>query len=346
MDPSGARAVNAVPRLDAGRWRRCLVLVLLLSLAAAALAGCAGTPEPQESVRPSQDTDATPHGAIAHATAKTFARSVYPRASGTWGEIKAREFVLGTFQQYDYHPRLQEFIFEHRGDKLHSANVIAVKEGESADRIVVGAHYDAVAVGGEGYMDNGSGVGLLLELAARLKSVSTPYTIVFIAFGAEERGLNGSRHYVRAMTDQERSSTLGMINLDGVAGGDKLYVFNRHKGASWLRDDVRAAADDLGIRLIPAPSRDGKPTGTSAALTDDLPFHWWGYPTVVLSATNWSEGKRDGRTQSAKHGAIWDTPQDTVEFVEEAFPGRMKRQLSELSRLLEVVLTSVLETKP
>lgn len=318
------------------------VLALLLAVAAA-LAACGGsTPSVEQSLRPSQEAAGTPHGAIAYSTSKAFARSVYPRASDTWGEIKAREFVHGTFQQYEYHPRLQEFIFEARGERIHSGNVIAVKEGESAERLIIGAHYDSVP-GGDGYTDNAVGVALMLELAARLKSQPTPYTLVFVAFGAEERGLYGSRHFVSDMTAEERASTIGMINLDAVAGGDRVYIFSRKGGGTWLRDDVRAAAEELDVRLRPAPARKGTSEGTATSLTDDLPFHWAGIPTTTLTATNWTAGAKDGSTQTSKSGRIWHTTKDTVQFIEKTYPGRVERQLRELSSVLEVVLTSRLE---
>ena len=106
---------------------------------------------------------------MATVLAKTFARTVHPRAADTWGEIRAREFVLNTFQQYGFFPRTQEFLASTPRGRVHSANIIAVKEGESAKRLVVGAHYDSAPLG-EGYTDNATGVGLLLETAARLKS--------------------------------------------------------------------------------------------------------------------------------------------------------------------------------
>ena len=219
------------------------VLVLVIGLAAAgAFNGCSGTAA--KVGRPSAAVSSSPHGGVAYATAKVLARSVGKRPADTWGEIHAREFITGAFQQYGYFPRTDEFIATSGGRRIHSANVVAVKEGDSAKRLIVGAHYDSVAVG-EGYLDNATGVGLLLEVAGRIKNMPTPYTVVFVAFGAEEDGQLGAQYFLRGMSDVERRATIGMIDLDAPAGGDELSVASRFGGPTWLRDDALSAADSL-----------------------------------------------------------------------------------------------------
>ena len=178
---------------------------------------------------------------------KTFARTAKARPADTWGEIRARAFIFDAFQQYGYYPRTQEFIVDAAGRRVHSANIIAVKQGDSSQQLVVGAHYDSARLG-QGYADNASGVGLLLEMAARLKAKATPYTLVFVAFGAEEQGMLGSRYYVRTLPGRELKATLGMIDLDAVAGGDHLFVTSQPDAAGWLRDDALTVAKQLGVR--------------------------------------------------------------------------------------------------
>lgn len=333
----------------AGRTARVVAgaLVLVVApIAAVSMMGCAETtPFAESTGRPSQDVGSSPPGAIAYVTAKAFARSVHPRAADTRGEIEAREFVFSTLQQSGYFPLLQEFISTRGGERVHSGNVIAVKEGESAERLIVGAHYDSVP-GSDGYTDNAVGIGLLLEMAAKLKAQPTPYTIVFVAFGAKEDGLFGSHHFVAAMPKVERDATLGMVNLDGIAGGDDLYAYNRPHSAGWLRADVLAAAEVVGIPLRATPARPGTLPGTAALVSDDAAFASAGIPTAAVTATNWAAGERDGRTQTAKYGRVWHTPKDTGRFIEKNYPGRVQGQLSDLARLLEVLLTSELEKRP
>ena len=46
---------------------------------------------------------------------------------------------------------------------------------------------------GQGADDNASGVGVMLEVAERLAHYKIDYDVVFVAFGAEEAGLQGLR---------------------------------------------------------------------------------------------------------------------------------------------------------
>ena len=318
-------------------------LVVAIGLAAAGAFG--GCDQPAKKVgRPSAAVSSTAHGVVAYVLAKTFATTVHPRAADTWGEIGAREFVFSAFQQYGYFPRTQEFLADATQGRVHSADIIAVKEGESAKRLIVGAHYDSAPIG-EGYSDNATGTGLLLETAARIKSQVTPYTLVFVAFGAEEKGLLGSRYYVRTMNALERRATIGMIDLDAVAGGAELSVTSRFGGPTWLRDDALTAAKSLGIPLGTSPPGKGRPAGVSMAPSDDEPFALADIATATFTATDWTADET-GLAATAEDGRLWHTRKDSVAYIDRTYPGRVRRQLADLSRLLETLLTSKLEKRP
>lgn len=319
-------------------------LVVAVGIAAAgAFGGCsdAGT----KSGRPSAAVTSSAYGSVASVTARTLAETVPRRVADTWGEIRAREAVYETFQQYAFFPRLQEFIATGEDGRVHSANIVAIKEGDSAKQLIVGAHYDSAPVG-QGYSDNATGIGLLLETAARVKAQPTPYTIVFVAFGAEEQGLVGSRFYVKAMRGVERRATIGMISLDAPAGGDTVSVTSREGVPTWLRDDALTAAESLGIQLRSSPAAGGRPAGMWQAPGDDEPFALIGIPTATFTSTSWTAGKGDGLTATADAGRLWRTARDTVAFVDGRYPGRVRTQLAQLARLLETLLTSKLETRP
>lgn len=122
-------------------------------------------------------------------------------------------------------------------------NVIAVLEGEGPlanETIVVGAHYDHLGFGGAGSLapwttaihngadDNASGTSTLLEVATRLAhSGKKPRRrIVFMAFTGEERGLLGSKYYVKNPRFA-LENTIAMYNLDmvGRLKDNKLAVY-------------------------------------------------------------------------------------------------------------------------
>ena len=320
------------------------VLVLVIGLAAGgAFDGCRQTAT--QTGRPSAAVSDSPHGGVAYATAKVLARSVGKRPADSWGEIDARESITSAFQQYGYFPLLDEFISGPGGRRIHSGNIIALKEGDSAKRLVVGAHYDSSALG-QGYTDNATGIGLLLEVAARIKKVPTPYTIVFVAFGAEEDGQLGSKYFVQSMSAVERRATIGMIDLDAPAGGDQLSVASRFGGPAWLRDDALSAADSLQIHLVTSPEAPGRPAGTVAAPSDDLPFAKQDIATAVFSAVSWTASKGQHVAQTASGPPIWHTPRDSVAYVDKKYPRRVHDQLRDMSLLLETLLTSKLKRTP
>ena len=107
--------------------------------------------------------------------------------------------------------------------KRPSRNVVAETPiGGDDRRIVVGAHLDSVPEG-PGINDNGSGSAAVLEAALRLAQEPTQQPTQarsrtrFAFWGAEERGLVGSRHHVNSLSEEERRRIALYINLDMVA---------------------------------------------------------------------------------------------------------------------------------
>ncbi len=84
-------------------------------------------------------------------------------------------------------------------DSLAGVNVVAVKEGDVPDAVVVVAHHDTVP-GSGGADDNGSGVVALLELARLLGPLRFHHTLVLAAVDHEELGFHGSRRLVERLS--------------------------------------------------------------------------------------------------------------------------------------------------
>lgn len=92
--------------------------------------------------------------------------------------------------------------------------------------VVFTAHYDHLGrMGKEVYFpganDNASGISMLIELAHYFKNnpEAQKYSLVFMAFAAEEAGLHGSRFYVSAPSFPLEKIKF-LINLDLVGTGD------------------------------------------------------------------------------------------------------------------------------
>ena len=107
-----------------------------------------------------------------------------------------------------------------------SQNVIGYVPGtEKPDSfIILCAHYDHLGKMGDalfyGANDNASGIATMLDLASYFVNNPQRYSLVFIAFGAEEAGLLGSLNYVRKSV-VPLASTRFVFNMDLMGSGDK-----------------------------------------------------------------------------------------------------------------------------
>lgn len=271
--------------------------------------------------------------------------AVAPRITGTQAETRAADYIREAFKQMGYLPETQEFSFTPEdGPESSSANVIAVKTGDSPQEIIIGAHYDSVDVG-RGADDNASGVAVMLEIAQRVQSLDTPYTLRFIAFGAEEAGLFGSEYYVDQMSQDEIENTVAMVNLDSLVAGEIAYVYGDEGEEGVLREWILQKAEELGLTLQTQPGENPDyPAGTTC---DDCSDHAYfieqGIPYAYFESTNWSLGDKDGYTQVdlqyGEEGEIWHTQFDTLEYIEATFPGRVAERLNLFATLLFQVAT-------
>jgi aminopeptidase YwaD len=109
-----------------------------------------------------------------------------------------------------------------------SQNVIGYIEGKTKPDsfIVISAHYDHLGRMGKytyfpGANDNASGVSMMLELARHYSQAEYQpvYSMVFMAFGAEEAGLIGSKYYTENPFFPLSNIKL-MLNMDLLGTGD------------------------------------------------------------------------------------------------------------------------------
>ncbi len=161
------------------------------------------------------------------------------RGAGSEEEALAAVYIATQFAAQGLEPALgadtweQPFEFVRGGKpvdgelsliRVQSRNVIARLPGTdpqlAAEHIVLGAHFDHLGVGDQGAIyhgadDNASGIAGLLGVAKILaQGPKRPRrSVVFLAFGSEEVGLVGSRHYT-SQPVLPLEQALCMINLD------------------------------------------------------------------------------------------------------------------------------------
>ena len=172
-----------------------------------------------------------------------------------------------------------------------SRNVIADKPGTADDGrvVVLGGHYDTVpAVPGAN--DNGSGIATLLTIAREIADREYPFTVRFIAFGAEELGLRGSQHYVDQLSEEEIDATVAMLNFDALGSGPTTATL----GTLSLQRMVETYAEEQGIDIKIRYTMDW---GSS----DHAPFNEAGISHIFFLGEDFSR---------------IHTPDDKLEFVE------------------------------
>ena len=94
-------------------------------------------------------------------------------------------------------------------------NLVIRKTGKSQETIVVGAHYDKVP-DGCGAIDNWSGIVALAHIYKGFKDITPEKTLIFVAFGKEEKGLLGSKAMVRTIKKEEIEHYCAMVNIDSL----------------------------------------------------------------------------------------------------------------------------------
>jgi Zn-dependent M28 family amino/carboxypeptidase len=109
---------------------------------------------------------------------------------------------------------------------MQSNNVIAILPGTDPklkdEAIILSAHYDHLGVRAEmqgdnifnGAVDNGTGCGMLLEMARALASAKPKRSVIFTAVTAEEQGLRGSEYLGQHPPIPAAKISLG-LNFDG-----------------------------------------------------------------------------------------------------------------------------------
>lgn len=210
---------------------------------------------------------------------KVLAEDIGPREAGSEQEEAAKDYVVDYLTSLGYQAYVTAFALP---DGRVSHNIRAAQPGASLSTIILGAHIDTVATS-PGANDNGSGVGVVLELARDLHAADVSPRVEFVFFGAEEvvgddpnQHHLGSRHYVDMLTPEETAELAGMISVDMIAYGNEFLVRTMDRGPLDLANMLLKLAADTGVSAIYAP--DPGETGWS----DHEAFENAGYPVAWL----------------------------------------------------------------
>lgn len=173
------------------------------------------------------------------------------RGTGSKENLKAGKYIAKEFKKIGLKPLGNDGYYQNFTAKVKrvvvkdsirdARNIIGFLDNKAEKTIVIGAHYDHLGEGRQGSSraensvgvihngadDNASGLAGLLELARFYTQNKTtePVNFLFIAFGAEELGLVGSRYFVNHPT-YDLSKIHWMLNMDMIGR------FNPENGVS------------------------------------------------------------------------------------------------------------------
>ena len=159
------------------------------------------------------------------------------RDTGSEGLEKAAVFVENQFKKYGIKPYFDTYRdnFDAKGTKTY--NVVGYLPGDDKELakefIIIGAHFDHIGVVAEvdddnianGANDNATGCTAVISLAKQLaKSKQNKRSVLFVLFGAEERGLLGSEHLASVLKEKD-FDLYAMVNFEmiGVPLNEKSY---------------------------------------------------------------------------------------------------------------------------
>ncbi len=166
--------------------------------------------------------------AILQLSPKKLTASVAPESSShPYFEMRQVTFDSLTAPYLPKQPKIKYRLDAILEKNYTSQNIIGYLEGtaEPDSLLVFTAHYDHLGRMGRdcyfaGANDNAAGVAMLLELAHYFKANPPRYSVAFMAFGGEEMGLLGSKHYTEyPLFPLERIKFL--VNLDLVGTGNE-----------------------------------------------------------------------------------------------------------------------------
>lgn len=301
-----------------------VVTLLLVSGAGGVPKGVAAFQGAQAGVAPKVDVDAL------MTDVRTLSAPEFEgRRTGTEGNSKAQAYVLRRFreigldslngtheQRFSFTPRAKDPAAETaKPGEMQGTNLFAVVRGTSAPDqfVVVSAHFDhlgrregSIYPGAD---DNASGVAGILAAASWFIRHKPERSVLFVAFDAEEQGLQGARYFVKN-PPVDLKQIVTAVNLDMISRGDANTLWAA--GTSYypaLKDPVTEAARARQIKVQfghDRPKAEGGGLDDWTNSSDHGPFHAAGIPFLYFGVEDHPD---------------YHKPTDTAEKIPRAFFG-------------------------
>ncbi len=262
-----------------------------------------GTRLPVSQARTLFDQDA------AFRTTREFVTQNPRRVMGSLQARQASGYIMDRLTRQGYQVNSAYFDAVISGRRQVGSNILAFKPGQIAGIIGVVAHYDTTRTTFQGATDDGSGIGVLLELARVFAVSPLSHSLLVIASDGEEWGMLGANEIAAGYPNRARIEAV--LSLDYVAPGEvvalQLDADGQRSGYAprWLRQLALRCAMSEGLPVI-APSGLEEDIQRAFALSrsDQGPFLHAGIPAINLGSVS---------SDPAQEMEIYHTPNDTID---------------------------------
>ena len=165
-------------------------------------------------------------------------------------------------------------------EERYTRNVVAF--GPSAappgPALLIGAHYDSIALNGPcpAANDNGSGVAAMLEIARIAADLPLPCPLYFVAFGGEEMVDHDREHHhygSRYFHAHQAQPLAAMLSIDMIGVGEQLHLRYLEPAPKPLLALLESAASRVGVGVSRKPD---------PGHSDHEPFARAGLPAVWI----------------------------------------------------------------
>jgi hypothetical protein len=245
----------------------------------------------------------------AYSNTEEFVRQSPRRVLGSLESRQSTGYLSDRLHKLGYNITYTHFDARIARHKVVGRNVMGFKQGQTPEILALIAHFDTAPLTIQGAMANGSGVGVLLELARVFAATPTHRSLLIIFSDGGEYGSLGAKDIAESYPERDRIAAV--LSLDHVGSGNlaafSLEGMGQMKGFAppWLRQLAYQAAKAQGL---PVQNASGIKEHFERAFlisgADQGPFLGAGIPAINLGSIS---------ADAARQKAIYHSPQDTIE---------------------------------
>lgn len=299
-------------------------------------------------------------GEIAEQQTRYIAGHFPGRMTGSPAELLTADYLMQQFKSWGYQSDIRQFTARYlytqangqeNWQNLTGNSVIAVHQGKEPQQIIIMAHLDTYMpqndqdrdnnLGGlslQGVDDNASGLGVMLELAERLRHTPTRYSIRFIATSGTQLDAAGTRSVLQRMSHEEQKNTLLAIDLDNLIIGDRLMFTSSPSTPIAVRklsrDRAIALAHQFAIQVaIQSPK--GSDLHQEISLFDSV-----GIPVLSVGSARVGGLEKNSHQQRSVSKAFpegtvrYQAARDNIQYLDKWLPGKIKQRTHDVVRIL------------